>query len=473
MPQVTTPSSTALVQTMKRLLPTCLIAFILNVAGGAAALAQQAPRRLTFQQAVQVALENGPEIEIGQAGIEASEARVRAAGAQRFPGLSAAANIQYWNKPLDVAFVMPGMMTMQPAEPIPALRVRDQVTSQVTITLAQPISGLLALQKLMVLEQNGVDAARADKLRARLDTAQRAAEAYLRVLQAQALAEVASKSVAQVEVQLHMAQVSEKAGALGQVDVLRLTAARDTAREALLRARTGISVARAALVLALELPAGTALELVDDLPDPPPPLSMTEQQVVAAATRDRPELVAAHERTEQARAGTGVAKAALLPNIVALGTYQHTEGQATFQPKDAWFVGGTLTWDLWDWGKNWNGIKEAKARARQAEIGERALRDQVAFDAQRRLLEARNAHDTLAVARSGQQAAEEAHRIQTVRYREGAATTTDVIDAEAGVLRARVSYTNARYDYYLAQAAVARAVGRLPSTKLGGPDEAR
>jgi outer membrane protein TolC len=49
-----------------------------------------------------------------------------------------------------------------------------------------------------------------------------------------------------------------------------------------------------------------------------------------------------------------------------------------------------------------------------------------------------------------------------VRFAEGAATTTDVIDAEADVSRARNSAAQSRYDYYLAQAALARAVGRMP-----------
>jgi outer membrane protein TolC len=276
--------------------------------------------------------------------------------------------------------------------------------------------------------------------------------------------------VAQVEAQLQRAMILEKGGALGHVDVLRLTSARDSARQGMLRAQTGTTVARAALVLALDLPAGTPLEPIDDFPDPPPAPTTTERQVIEQAVRQRPELLAAAERAEQATAGRAVAKAALLPNVLAIATYQHTEGQSTFQPKNAWFVGATLNWDIWDWGKNWNGVREAGARARQAVVGAETLRAQVVFEAQRRLLEARTAYETLAVGRSALQAAEEAYRIQSIRYAEGAATTTDVIDAETDVSRARSSYAQSRYEYYLAQAAVARAVGNLPVSGSGGSD---
>ena len=98
-------------------------------------------------------------------------------------------------------------------------------------------------------------------------------------------------------------------------------------------------------------------------------------------------------------------------------------------------MGATSSWDIWDWGKNWSGVKEAEAQANQAAIGRRSLGDQVAFDAQRRLLEARTAYETAGPGPQRRwQAAEEAYRIQSVRYAEGAATTTDVIDAETDVL---------------------------------------
>jgi outer membrane protein len=447
---------------MKRPIQFFLSTF-LAVATVIAPAAAQAPRRMTFQQAVTNALETGPEVQIATAGVEAGQARVNAAAAQRFPVLRLEGNIQYWNKALDVVFV-PATPdpSMPPMGGTPALRVRDRVTSSVSVTLAQPISGLFVLHQLVNLEQAGVDVAKSERVRARLDTAQRASEAYLRLLQAQALAEVAAKSVSQMEAQVTRAQVLEKSGVMGQVDVLRLVSARDAAKGIQVQSRAGADIARAALVLALNLPPGTPVEVVDDFADPPPPLQYSEAQVTEMALKERPEMAAANQRAEQARGGRGVAKAALLPNVMGLLNYQHVEGQGPFQPKNAWFVGGTLSWDLWDWGKNWNGVKEADAKARQAEIAARSQRDQLAFDARRRVQEARAAYESVGLSRSSLAASEEAYRIQTVRYQQGAATTTDVLDAELGVLRARTDYSRSRFDYYLAQAAVARAAGQLP-----------
>jgi|GEM_PF-436836 len=425
--------------------------------------AQPGARRVTLNEAVELAVRQGPEITAAVAGVHAAEARVRAAGAQRFPKLRTEANLQYWDKEL----------ALEIAPMAPPLVVREQLTWQFTATIAQPLTGLIALARLMSLEEAGVSAARHDQQKSLLDTAQRASESYLRLLQAKAMLSVSEQSVRQYEGQLERAQILLNGGVMQRVDVLRLTAARDNARHTVLRAQTAVTTAGEALVLALNMPTGTVLDVVDDLPDPPTPLNLTPQQALAEAKSTRPEILAARERTSQAHKGEEVASAQLYPNIVALGTYQHTEGQSTFQPKNAFFIGGSLSWDIWDWGKSWQNIKEAGFKAEQAQVGENMLHDQIAFDVRRRLSELHTTYASLDVARSGLEAAEEAYRIQSVSYREGGATTTDVLDTETEVSRARSSYAQARYEYYLATAGLARAVGQLPTARLGGAHAVR
>ena len=80
----------------------------------------------------------------------------------------------------------------------------------------------------------------------------------------------------------------------------------------------------------------------------------------------------------------------------------------------------------------------------------------------RRWLAAKTAYDSLAAAQAGQQAAEEAYRLQKVKFEAAASTTTDVLDAETDVARARLSFALARYDYYLALVGLARAIGDVP-----------
>jgi outer membrane protein TolC len=417
------------------------------------------PRRLSFGEAVELAVKRGPEIRAADQAVQASEFARKSTSARRFPGVRAEGNVLRWNEGLIAIFGPPGSGS-------PPVTVREQVTWQFTAAISQPISGLIALSRLLDVDEHGVLAAKSDRADSTLDTATRAADAYLRVLEMSALKGVAEQTLKQVEGQLKNAEVLEKGGVLGPVDVLRLRSARDTTRQRLIAADSALATANSALVLALDLPAGTAIETVDDLPEPPPAISIEDADVAQSAVENRPDLEAARERQKQAESGEEVALAALLPNINAVALYQHTEGQGPFLPVNAWYLGGTLTWDVWDWGRTWNSAKEAAARARQSAIRVERLADQAVFDAQRRLREGRTAFEVLASSRSGLAAAEEAYRIQDIRYKEGAATTTDLLESETDLASARAAYARARYDYYLAQAQLARAIGQLPSVNL-------
>lgn len=420
-------------------------------------------RRITLAEVAKLADAQALEIRIADRGVVAAEERVASTRAQLFPRLRADGSVFVWNEALEVDFAPPGQMGGA------AITVRDQVTATLNVTVAQPITGLFALFRLLGIEQSGLGAAEADLERARLDAAHRAVEAFLRVLQVRAVQDIADKSVAQVDAQLERARALEAAGVLGRIDILRLQSARANALQASLRARAGAEIAGRALALTVDLPSSEALDPVDDLPDPPPELTIDVRAAVASAAQRRPEITASARRIEQAEAGRAVALAAMFPNVVAVATYSHNEGSGTFQPANALFVGGTFQWDVWDWGKSWSAADEASARADQARLGAEALADQIAFDAERRVLDARTAFESLGVAKSGLAAAEEAHRLQSVRFAQGDAATTDVLDAETDLARARTSYTSTRYEYYLALLALARATGDAPQIPAPAP----
>lgn len=439
-------------------------AFVASFSWSAHAADSEAPRKMTFSEAVNIAVESAPAAKISAFGEQAARSRVKSAKAQRLPRLNVSSNLLRWNDKIEVSLGPPPGPGEMPA---PKLLARDQITMATNVTLAQPLTALIALSRLVKIEENAAGGAKQEAAQARLDAAQRAAEAYLRLLQAKAFATVANQALAQVEAQLKTAQAFEQAGALSHVDVLRLTSTRQNARQNVLKADTAVVIAQGALGLALNLPQGTSIDAVDDLPEKPSLAVADEAAFVNKALETRPEVGLAETRKVQALGAKTIAKAAMLPNLMAMATYQNLQGQGPFVPKNAWYVGLSLNWDVWDWGKVHHDVQAAQAAALQADVGATTLRDQIAFDVHRRVLEAKTAFDTLDVAQGALGASEEANRIQNVRFKEGAATTTDVIDSESEVSRARNGYAQARYDYFLAQAALARAVGQLPAVNAG------
>jgi outer membrane protein len=436
------------------------VAVLLCVTANSLAHAEPDPRRtLSFAEAVDLTLGGSPDVRITAEVVREKAARVSTAKAQRLPLLRVEANVFVWDKALELAFMIPG------APSAPATTIRDQVTSTTSVSLVQPLSGLTVINKLIRLEHDGERVARADLDRARLDAAFRVAEAYVRVLQAEALRAIAERTVTQLDGQLVRARALATAGTLSTVDVLRLEAALATARQTALRAVAGETTARHALVLAIGLPGDTSVTVADAFPQAPPPIPWTEDEAVAAARRKRPELQAAIARRDQAANAVRVARANYLPNISAVATYQHAEGAGSLQPANAFFGGLTLQWNVWDWGKTGGQVDEASARRRQAELAIGVQTDQIVFEVRRRYVEAASAREAIAVAATGLAASVEAHRIQSIQFAQGAATTSDLLDAETELARAGSNAAIARFDYVIALAALARQIGELPAPK--------
>lgn len=435
-----------------------IAAAVAALAPGLAGAQPSAPptgERLTLGAAVELALGRSPDLAISEQGVEAARHRVTSTQRKRLPGVSVEASILRWDQALELS-VAPGQ----------SLTVREQVTTASSATAVLPLSAQLVLNHAIGVDKRGLEASEEDHAARRLEVASQVASAYLGVLLARATNQIAQQRTQLVQAQLERARTLKEGGVLGQVDVMRLEAALAAARRQAITSAADAESAEDALLLAIGLPEGMKIELVDELPAQVSTAPMSPDEAVRQAVQRRPELRAARARAAQARSGARVVASDLFPSLVALGTVQHNTGNGPFLPEDAWFVGLQLNWNLWDWGSTWHGYKAASHQADQAAMAAGRMADALRVEVRRSARQARAAYDALDVARAGLAAAEEAFRIQEARFQEGATTTTELLQAETEVVEARVGYANARHAYFLQLAALARATGQLPDALL-------
>lgn len=437
---------------MNRLLPAAAVAFSWAAVSTPAAAE---PRTITLEEAVSLATSGNIDVEVKKEEIVAAEAKVRGTKTYRLPSLGVSANILVWNKPIEfeIGPPMPGVDN--------TLTARSQVTSTVDVTVAQPITTALLLGTLLDLEKASIAAIRAELDTTKLDVAYQTAELYISALQLVTLREVAQTSVTQLEANLKQAKALKDAGILFDVDILRIEAQIAALEQQVLEAEVGAETTLRALALQLGLPDGTELELAPVDTDPPA-LPWSEDDAVARAKRQRPEARAVDARVRQTEKAVDLAKGEYLPTVNLIATYSHAEGQGAFAIKDSAFVGLTLDWNVWDWGARGAKVDEARSGVRTTKKLRERLDDGIALDVRSKWLAATTKRKTLEVAEKGLIAAEEAHRLQNVRFAGGAGTTTEVIDAESEVSRARSQATIARYQYLVSWMALVRAVGELP-----------
>ena len=245
-------------------------------------------RRLTLPDAIALALAQHPDLALARETTESGKAKADSWRGHYYPSLHVDATGNIYREPYTLPF---GSQVFT---------LYNQTVSFTHVTLSEPITGLGYLKVVVDAAEHEVAAANAELDRAKLDVAFRAAEAYVRVLEARAQADVAHRTVADIEAELGRAQQLRSAEAYTDIDVLRFKSAKASAQQTSLRADTGAASALATLVIQLGLHDGDAIDVVDDLPQTAPPPADSLDQAQAKALAARPELRSAKEKVAAA-----------------------------------------------------------------------------------------------------------------------------------------------------------------------------
>jgi outer membrane protein TolC len=413
----------------------------------------RAAHTLTLAEAIDAALSHNPELAIATQTIAAANARTSADASLRLPVLNLRASALWWDHAI-VADL---------GADIGKITIRDRLTGSVDLSVTQPVSGALVIGRLVSRDRAVADASRAQRDGLRIDVAYRTAEAYLDALQAATLGRLAEASLRQLDADLQHAQRLLQAGTLQRVDVLRLEVEHARVEQQRLEADAGAIGARRRLALLLGLPDGSELGLVD-IDTTPPPLAWTEDEAVQHARRDRADARVVDANRRAAELNVDLSRASYLPNVSVVGVYSHAVSTAVFgSAAQSEYLGVTLDWNLWDWGKRSAEVDVARAASQQAQLAQHALTDQIAVDTRARWQAARTAQATLEVAARGLVAATETQRLEAARFAQGAATTVEVVDAETALTSAQAQAAISRYRYLVAWMALSREVGALPT----------
>jgi outer membrane protein len=403
-------------------------------------------RTMAVEECVAAALARNVDVLASEADVDLAEAQRNAVRGEFLPKVHADGTYQRWNEP----YVFGGFP------------VHEASVWNVTATVTQPITPLFAIYDAFKVRELGVDVAVVRREARRREIAMRVVEGYYRLLQVGRLAEVAVASVDQLQAQLRQANSFHTNGLVSQDDVLRAQLAVAGAEQRLIQTRSRVALDRARLAVLMGMPADAAVEpkpLPTDASLARDPVSLEDAERTAAA--ERVELRELDRRMQQADHDTRLAYLKLAPQVSVVGAYIHNEGSLFSQTNSA-YVGGVASWDVWDWGTTTSGISEAKARARQAALARAKLAQGIRLEVRQAFVDVGAANEAMQVARVEVASADENFRLVKKRYEANAATSFDVVDAEALLTQARGQMQTALYDFVIARAALRAAMGSSP-----------
>jgi outer membrane protein len=443
-----------------------------------------AAQPMSLDQCIEVALQKNPDVTTASLEVDAAEAQRLSARGGFGPRARLEAGMQRWDRaatanllggtiPLvnlglqnnsltpidpttDKAFG-PGGQLAALAKPI---EIRPQFTWSASAMVVQPLAALWTVKEGYALREMGVDVAGLGQKAARRDVAFQVAEAYYRLLQAMRMADVAQKSVDNIDAQVKRAQAFFRQGAVGKNDVLRAELGLAAAKQRLIQAKGNIELARGRLAMLLGLPPETAITPTGAVTDVQVSPLLPATEVENRAISERLEMKQLAVRIDQARGGERLAKSKMIPQVNALASL-NLQPKTAFAPySHSWFVGANASWDIWEGGGTYYGIAESKARLAQALAARRKAEDMIRLDARSAHVGMVTSTEALQVARAAVEQAEENFRIEQKRYEAANNTSFDVLDAENQLTTARGQHQAALYEYLIAQSNLARATGQ-------------
>lgn len=326
-------------------------------------------------------------------------------------------------------------------------------------------------QKLAGLAASGaaLESAHAGELQARLTTAMNTELDYYGVLAQRALERVAEDQLQRAQQQFAVARARVTSGAAVQTDSLQLALGLTQARVVLLQQQAALRAAQLQLGrrIGLEGPADAAPVAADSVAAPALPFTVTDAVARALAQGPAWRIARANERSASAELW------ARRGNYLPHASLDFTGGafDTRFYPQliKRSSLSLTVTFPLWDNGQREIQVSQARvnrdvARAIRADLERAAWHDvTAAYDAYE------TSRATVALEQDAVLVARENNRVQETRYRAGATTILDLLDAQNRLVSAQADLVQGVYNTRLARAGLEVILGERINLEQGSP----
>jgi len=436
-----------------RVFVTCL--FVLVIAGPTIGHSET----LSLEEAVQIALSNHQRIRQAEELYSASSAAADAASNDRLPSLDLELNYdRLYDKPYQSIGGHP-------------LTTSDEDRFHYQIALTQPLFTGFSLSARKKLAELDVDMARFDMQQARRKLDLDVHVAALRLLQTQALQQLAKQQCTQLKMHLHDVQAAYDQGMVPGNDRLKAEVALASARQHLRSVTSRVNLTRSRLNLLLKRPQRNSLTIIEPQTTPQPQLSL--QQLTETALQQRPEIAATRTAITAIGEKKNLVNSKNYPHVALVASYwrdgdNFSASHNAYSNEDNAAIGVHLNWNLFSGGAN-------HARLAAVQHQQRAKR-QVLLELEDMVrLQVEDAFDQLDVAVNNEKTAEKAleqaqenHRLSVLQFHENLITTSDLLAAQTLLTRAEADLRTAHYGSLLATAQLSYALGQdpLPETEV-------
>jgi outer membrane protein TolC len=440
------------------------ILFVSSVAVSAGAQnAAPAPRHITLQEAVQLALKQNHVVRIASLKVDEMQDAKEVARSAYLPSIRNESAIL---RATDTQFIeiARGSLGTVAGTPIPETSDVISQGGRTFVTsgtgLVQPLSQLFTrIRPQNEAARADLNASRADAQETQNEVALRVHQIYYQLLIAQLRGTAAAAKIrANQDLESESVQQVKYGSALDQ-QLIESRAQLLQAKQDSLTTELQISDLTMRLDDVMGLAVTTQLTLDSDIPASQE--TCHGEECVQIARTSHPEIVQARAEVEKASAGVRLAKADYLPDVSAFARYSYQDN-VPFLARNFGSFGAEFTYDLFDGGRRRAAVRESGAKLAQAKENLARVSDDVELRVETALNKLDRTKEMVNVSEQLLALRTESSRVTAQQLLRGEALQSQADAGVAQELDAKTMLLAAQLDYVEAHDELLEAVGMVP-----------
>lgn len=406
-------------------------------------LQAQESKKLTLDEAITLSLQNSKTLKGAQAKIDEATAALKEAVEKKLPSASVSGSylrLTQANFDLKSGNNSGGGSGSSPS-------VNQAVYGILNVSLPVYNGGRIryGIESSRLLEQ----AIRLDAQGQKDEVIQTAIEAFANLFKAKTAVMLVRENLNQSKHREQDFANMEKNGLMARNDLLKAQLQTSNVELNLLDAENNLQLAMVNMNLMLGLPAQTQWQLDTS--------NITRKEddrvlddYLKAAQGNRTDQEAAGLRKQAALTGVKSARSERYPALSLTGGYIAADVPHVFTVTNAMDLGLGVSYNIGSLWKSKSRIEQAQARVRELSSVEAVLGDKVELEVNRGYLNLLSARKKIEVYQKAFEQASENYRIIKNKFDNNLATTTELIEADNAQLQARLGFTLARADAFVA-----------------------
>ena len=438
-------------------------ALVVSILSLLAAVPQQAAdvRRLTLAEAVRLALSQNRELKIARLKVVENQQKKVEARSAYFPELKNQSNALHTTALEDIDIPAGALGVFPNVVPYRDVRITQGAQTFETIgtQLAQPLTQLIRIRQSNKIAAAETAGSRDDVKKTENEVAVKVHELYYSILVTRLQKRAADEQTAYSQVHLRESEEEIQKGSALKISAIDSRASLLQSEQDALAADLQLSDLTSALNDLLGLPIDTPLELA-----PVDAISLdvhSREEYMRLAVMEKPEILAAGQAVEQAKAAVTAAKSAYIPDVTAIARQSYQNG-VPFLVHNFGTFGLNMQYDVFDFGKRRAEVRAREAKLAQAEENLARLKEAVGVEIERSYNKVERTKHMLQVAGEVVRLRQEGERVAGNQIAQGEALVSMGRQASAASYKAQADLLQAQLAYLLAGAQLEQAAGRTP-----------